>query len=150
MSVPACIIRNIEVTFQDNINYYPISFSEVNYRSPKTLPYPTDLTPSYNAWAKSITLKWKAANAKAGNREGVYHIFRDGTHIKEIEASTVSDNYEYTDGNADYDKKYTYKVTFVPNIDSWKNDENPYVEGLSASVDATLKRSVSLSDFQVS
>ena len=143
ISLPANFtINSLDFTFDRTAYGNNLEFTQDSKKSPKTLPVPSALTPSYNAWNKSITLKWKSSKATGS---GKYVIFRNGEKIDSIDSKTNSTDYSYTDKkNIAYDTTYKYKVTFVSS--DWS--DNSYTDGLSVTTDAKLERTVKLENLQ--
>lgn len=135
--------ESLELTYELTLTGYAITFIKDTQETPQSLPYPADLTPAYNAWNKTTTLTWNAKNVndKTQNDKGVYHVFRNGTKLSNVDVQ-ISTDYKYEDDTPAFDQTYDYKVYFIP--EGW----DVYEESLSTSVTARLERTVSISGFE--
>ena len=136
-------VCGVKFTFDSSLDGFRLFFTGSLDKAPKSLPYPTALTPSYNAWNKTVTLKWKSENTTKTNYPGSYVVFRDGTKIGSVTAHYGTNDYQYED-NVAYSQNYRYKVTFVP--EDWS--DGSYDDGLSTTTDAKLERTVKLENLQ--
>ena len=144
MDVPKGVhVGGMKITYDRGLQGFMLFFDKSFYKEPQSLPKPTELTPTYNAWDQSVTLKWNLANTTNTNRLGSFVIFRDGTKINTVDANS-STNFSYTDKNVAFDQTYNYKITFVPQ--NWQ--DGSYDDLLSISTSAKLERTVKIENLQ--
>lgn len=125
------------------LNKYNLLFHTTKQYTPTTLPYPTELVASsYDAWNKSVTLKWNMGNLQTGNRDGYVYLRRDDKVIYSAEMSSAG---WFKDEDVSYDEIYGYHLTFVPT--GWPQDTDE--RQLSALTTACLERDFVLSDLTV-
>jgi hypothetical protein len=144
MDVPKGVhVGGMKITYDRGLQGFMLFFDKSFYKDPQSLPKPTGLTPTYNAWGQSVTLKWNLENTTTTSRLGSFVIFRDDTKINTVDAKG-STNFSYTDENVAFDQTYNYKVTFVPQ--NWQ--DGAYVDQLSISTSAKLERTVKIENLQ--
>ena len=138
----------IRVTFDRSTKGIVINFIDQGTKGALSLPYPTDLAASPDAWGKKFRITWTSANHKEDNHEKAsYYLYRTDTATSEetlvttINADNGYTNFSCDDNDIEYGKEYLYTVYFVPN--GWSG--TPRQENLSTYVDACLNRTASLS-----
>ena len=141
-------VKYIYIECDGLIYGYPVRFVKSGIMDPDDVVYPSELTATPNPWNSEIALKWKANDISTidlthKNYDGNYDIYRDGEYIGSVDGSTSSD-YSYIDGKAEFGKKYTYTVNYIPK--TW-TDTIP-TPCVTDTVMSTMKHTVSITDFQ--
>ena len=147
ISLPANFtIQSFDFTFDRTAYGNNLEFTQDSKKSPKSLPYPDNLTADYNPWNKSVTLNWNFENVNSltRNYEGTFKLLRDGSDLTSMSTSFGS-AYHYTDETLDYDKDYKYAVAFIPT--GW-TDTKP-VSGLMTEKVFNLQHTVDLGQLNV-
>ena len=101
--------------------------------------YPRDLSViSYDQWNKKVTISWNAVREDTEyatgytydrNTAGSWMIYREEpstngglpTYLGTLSGNKTDNELTYTDSNIEYDKTYTYRVIFLPDV--MKNDD---------------------------
>ncbi|MBQ6767640.1 MAG: hypothetical protein IJP46_03095 [Prevotella sp.] len=114
----------------------------------KACAKPTELTAISDSWDKTITLNWKKDNTNKLTN-GKFFIFRYENGDQASREMIGSVNYDapltFTDRNREYNKQYTYEVSFI--LNNWDNDAP--VADLTATKDVMLTRMFNFSDLAV-
>lgn len=132
------VFNEIEVTFDNNVDYYPISFVHSDNREPLSLPYPSNVNVEGNPWNQTATLRWEFKNIDRSNTSGQFFVYRDTLCLNKDNPINASykQSFSYKDTVPSFDSTYNYRIAFVP--DGW-NAKNT---DISATKAFTLQRSL--------
>lgn len=106
-----------------------------------------NLTATTNAWGKEVKLNWENGTTYKPNEDGRWYVFRyttsEGIDTRtQLVALSVNET-SYTDKSLDYDKDYTYLVTFLPS--HWSTNPVEIADDLKETVSAKLERTFYIS-----
>lgn len=101
-----------------------------------------NLTATTNAWGKEVKLNWKNGTSYQPDENGKWYVFRyvtsEGVDTRTQLAALNVNEMSYTDKSLDYDKDYTYLVTFLPS--HWNTNPVEIADDLKETVSAKLER----------
>lgn len=94
---------------------------------------------SFNKWAKTVTIEWEKNDGTQNTGHwGIYRTLgSDRKYLGQVNYSTLT--YTDTDQNLEYDKTYTYEVSYLPGTDTDYTRDQLYY--LNKWKDITLTRS---------
>jgi len=89
--------------------------------------YPTDVEVEFDKWNKKAIITWNSSGTDNRNADGKFFVYRfeEGSSTPTLVGTGVgvNDVLKMEDTELDYNKNYTYKVSFI--LNSWQASDGP-------------------------